>query len=243
MMGMELLAAKEFRNLTDYAIVSLNVDTNNYFPVIRGVITQLTAERMMGGVYVTSTRPARAIMSRLQTEKSRLDDVYFVDCISYAVGGTRGLGKEQVVYVESPTMLESIMLKIIWLLRRIKSEKKFVFFDSINTLAIYNDQKILSEFFHILINKLRTQEVFTTILSVGERAPVEVESMLRLICDDSVDLRRGLARAQAAQQAAARGQAVVQPPRAPPPSPAATPPASPPTTTPTTTPPPRPPPA
>jgi archaellum biogenesis ATPase FlaH len=140
-------------------------------------------------MYVTSTRPARAIINRLRGERIPVDNMYFVDCISYTVGGTAERS-DKIAYIESPTLLETIMLKIFWLLKRTPGDKKFVFFDSINTLSIYNEQKILSEFLHILVNKLRAQDIFTVVLLVGEQTPKEVESMLRLVCDETVDLRR-----------------------------------------------------
>jgi KaiC/GvpD/RAD55 family RecA-like ATPase len=185
----EETAVQRFRVMPDYTIASLHTDTDNYFPIIRSVVGLLAGERGMGGPYVTSTRPARAIMNRLQAEKIILSNMYFVDCISFTVGGG-GSASPQILYVESPTMLESIMLKINWALKRVDTENKFVFIDSINTLSIYNDQDVLFEFLHVLINNLRTQDVFTVVLSVGEQTSKEVESMLRLVCDETIDLRR-----------------------------------------------------
>ena len=118
-----------------------------------------------------------------------MSDLYFIDCISYTVGGG-GVSTSQIVYLESPSMLEGILLKMEWLLRKIRTEKKFVFFDSINTLQIYNEEKILSEFMHVLLNKLRTEDVFTVILSMGEQTEKSLESMLSLACDNTIDVRQ-----------------------------------------------------
>ena len=87
-------------------------------------------------------------------------------------------------------MLEGIMLKMDWLLRKIKTDNKFIFFDSINTLSIYNEERILQEFIHILINKLRSMDIFTIVLSMGEQISKQIESMLMLTCDETIDIRR-----------------------------------------------------
>lgn len=185
----EEVTRERYRDLPDYSIVALYIDTDAYFSAIRTVVDHLGNDREMGGVYVTSTRPARAIMNRLKTDRVRMRELFFVDSISYTVGGGGGQS-HQVVYVESPTMLEGVMLKVDWFLRRIRSEHKFVFFDSLNTMAIYNGENILSEFLHIMLNRLRSLDVFGTVMCVGSQIPEAVDNMLRLVCDETIDVRR-----------------------------------------------------
>jgi KaiC/GvpD/RAD55 family RecA-like ATPase len=92
--------------------------------------------------------------------------------------------------VESPTMLENIMLKVEFLMRSIEG-KKIVLLDSINSLAIHNNTKILSEFLHIMVNNLRAKEAYTVILSVEEQSTEEINNMLGLICDESLMFTEG----------------------------------------------------
>lgn len=179
--------AKKFEGLDDDSIVSLITDTDNYYAVILSTIEYLIKYREMGGVYITSTRPASTIMEQLNSKEIDLSKLYFVDCISYLVGGTGKL--ERTSFVESPTMLESIMLKADWLLKGVKNEKKFIFFDSVNTLSIYSEQKILYEFIHIFTNSLRMKEVFLVLLSVAEHTSKELGSLLRITCDETVEIR------------------------------------------------------
>ena len=189
MMDLQKILIERLQEVPEYSVNAIFADTDAYFTVIRTTIKFLVNEKGMGGVYITSTRPARAIMSRLKADKINLSNVYFIDTISYTVGGG-GIASSQIAYLESPSMLEGIMLKMEWLLRKIKTENKFIFFDSINTLSIYNEEKILQEFMHILINKLRTMDIFTVVLSMGEQIPKQIESMLTLTCDETIDIRR-----------------------------------------------------
>lgn len=175
--------------LPDYSILTLYIDPNQYFPALAKIMSNLVNERGMTGIYITTTRPAKAIQNRLSMKKIDMDKIYFVDCISYSVGANLKVGDE-VLYVESPTQLESVMLKTYWLLKKIDSEHKFVFLDSLNTLGIYNDERMLSEFFHLFINKLRTKEIFGVILSVGEDPPKDTVKMLELVCDESLEMRQ-----------------------------------------------------
>jgi len=180
---------KRIESLPDYSIIYLHIDPNQYFPVLQKMMDNFVNEKDQGGIYITTTRPARAISNRLSMKKIDLMDVFFVDCISYSVGANIKEG-DNILYVESPTQLESVMLKTYWLLKKIETEQKFVFLDSLNTLGIYNDERMLSEFFHTFINKLRTQEVFGVILSVGEDPPKDVIKMLELVCDEAIDMRK-----------------------------------------------------
>ena len=177
------------KQLPDYSILTLYIDPNQYFPALSKIMSNLVDERGMAGIYITTTRPAKAIQNRLALKNIDMGKVYFVDCISYSVGANVKVGDE-VQYVESPTQLESVMLKTYWLLKKIESEHKFVFLDSLNTLGIYNDEKMLSEFLHLFINKLRTKEIFGVILSVGEDPPKDTVKMLELVCDESLEMRQ-----------------------------------------------------
>jgi archaellum biogenesis ATPase FlaH len=181
--------SKRIEPLPDYSIIYLHIDPNQYFPVLQQMMDFFVNEKDMGGIYITTTRPARAISNRLSLKKIDLEDIFFVDCISYSVGANIR-DEDEILYVESPTQLESVMLKTYWLLKKVETEQKFVFLDSLNTLGIYNAERMLSEFFHTFINKLRTQEVFGVILTVGEDPPKEVIKMLELVCDEAMDLRK-----------------------------------------------------
>lgn len=178
---------KEFEGLDDDSIISLITDTDSYYATILSTIEYMINDRKMGGIYITSTRPASAIMEQLGSRDVNIEDLFFVDCISYLVGGTGKL--ERTSFVESPTMMEAIMLKTDWLLKGVKNEKRFIFFDSVNTLSIYNEHKILSEFIHIFTNSLRMKEVFLILLSVVEQTPKELDSLLKITCDETIEIR------------------------------------------------------
>lgn len=178
----------QLEKLPLYNAVALVTDTASYFEAIDNTLQYLLNHRKIGGIYVSSTRPANTLIKRLKDNNFNLDELYIVDCISYMVGGSGDA--EHTTYLESPTMLENIMIKIDGLIRRIKSENKFVLIDSINTLAIYNDEKLLSEFLHILVNNLRVREIFTVIVSVEGQTPPLVENMLELVCDETIRVKR-----------------------------------------------------
>ncbi len=171
--------------LPESAAIALRIRAESYFDAIRGILDNFAHGKGLDAVYVTSTIPAHSIINALQVLEIDLDNIYFVDCISQIMMGVT-TKHENTIYVESPTMLENVMLKVEYLLRKTADRSNVVVLDSINSLAIHNNTKILSEFLHILVNNLRTKEAYTVIFSMEEYESEDIEHMLNLVCDETV---------------------------------------------------------
>jgi KaiC/GvpD/RAD55 family RecA-like ATPase len=102
--------------------------------------------------------------------------------------GSTGEEKERVIYIESPTMLENILLKTESWLKQLGTKNTAVFLDAMNTLAMHNDEKALSEFSYYLVNSLRVRQVMTIVLSIHEQTPEDLEVILKLVCDSGIDV-------------------------------------------------------
>ena len=137
--------------------------------------------KKLGGIYVTTSRPSSHIINELEEAKADLSDLYFVDLVSMTVGGTTG--DPRTLYVESPTMLESILLNISLLERRLKAKRRFVMFDSVNGLSIYSEPKVLREFINVLGNSMRIREIYSMLLTVKEQTDEDLGSALKLLSD------------------------------------------------------------
>ncbi len=164
--------------------MALVIKIDNYLDSMRATLDTFIVEKDISAIYITSTIPSQSIKNVLEILEIDLNRIYFVDCISHIMMGT-AVRAERVHFVESPTMLENIMLKVEYLMRSIEG-KKLVLLDSINSLAIHNNIKILSEFLHIMVNNLRAKEAYTLILSVEEQSSEEISNMLGLVCDESL---------------------------------------------------------
>ena len=137
--------------------------------------------KKLGGIYVTTSRPSSHIIKELEEAGADLSDLFFVDLVSMTVGGTTG--DPRTLYVESPTMLESILLNISLLERRLKAKRRFVMFDSVNGLSIYSEPKVLREFINVLGNSMRIREIYSMLLTVKEQTDEDLGSALKLLSD------------------------------------------------------------
>ncbi len=176
--------ASELAEIPPASAVSLQMSVDNYLDVIRGVLDLFANKKEMDTIYVTATISSDAIKRVLEALDIDSSRIYFVDCISHIMMGGSGVqNDERTTLVESPTMLENLMLKVEYLIRLSQAKEKLVVIDSINSLAIHNNNWILSEFLHILVSGLRSKEAYTVILSVEEHSTPEINNMVNLVCD------------------------------------------------------------
>ena len=178
---------KQLEKLPDSTILYLNSDTKNYYRAMLATVDFLVNKLKYGGVYISSTRPVSDIRIQMEASGIPTGDIHFVDSVIYLIGGESR--EERTAYVESPSMLETIMLKLDWQLKQVSTPEKFVFFDSMNGLAVYNEEKLLMEFIHVFSNNMRMQDIYTVLISVREQTPANVDSLLRLNCDDIIEVR------------------------------------------------------
>jgi len=179
--------SEKLRALPEAAAVTLRMKAEYYFDVIRAILDVFATKKSLDSIYVTSTIPSTSIINALDVLEIPLDHIWFVDCISQIMMSA-GQKHNHAIYVESPTMLENIMLKVEYLIRRTADRKNLVIIDSINSLSIHNNTKILSEFLHILVNNLRAKEAYTIIFSMEEYETEDIRNMLNLVSDETLQV-------------------------------------------------------
>jgi KaiC/GvpD/RAD55 family RecA-like ATPase len=179
--------AEKLRALPDSSAIAMRLKSDQYFDAIQGMIDRFAMKKELEVVYVTSTIPSQSIINALEVLEIPMEHIWFVDCISQIMM-SQAKRHPHAIIVESPTMLENIMLKVEFLLRRHPDRNALVVLDSINSLAIHNNTKILSEFLHILVNNLRSRGAYTVIFSMREYETDEIRNMLVLVSDETIEL-------------------------------------------------------
>ena len=141
----------------------------------------------MGGVYICATRGAVEIIEAFETIGIDVSIIQFIDLVSSGILGGTDVQYSNITFIDSPIMLESVLLRTLYRLRIANTERNFVLIDSVNSLAIYNEEKMLAEYLHTFINTFRQREVLTVILNVPDQVPPSVLSNLDLYCTDLID--------------------------------------------------------
>ena len=186
--------AEKLRSLQGGAAVAIRLDpreyADQYFAVMSAALRDVGSETNAHTIYVSVTNPAAFVWSLAQALDIPADRISFVDAISHIMMNYRD-PLDNASYIESPRMLEDIMLRIEYLLLRHPSPRSIVVIDSVNSLSIHNPPDLLSEFFHILLTNLKSRQVLAVVLAVTEDGNSELDQMLSLVVDESIEAPRG----------------------------------------------------
>ena len=138
----------------------------NYQDLIQALFKRIKSNQDEIWVYVTVTKPFQNISNQLPFI-TEIKNLRFIDCISRAAGISKIT--KNVIFIESPTMLEKIGLEIMNIFKEVDSKtKKYLVIDSLTNLIIYNDPEIVTEFFYHIINRTRANNINVISLAIEE---------------------------------------------------------------------------
>jgi len=176
--------------LTEVALnsaVQVRCGNSNAFMVTASTMVPLMQMFEMGGVYISGSRSAIEMIEAFETIGIDVSHIQFIDLVSSGVLGGTDVDRPNIHFVDSPIMLESILLRTLYLLRTTANERNFIILDSVNSLAIYNEDRMLAEYLHTFINTFRQREVLSVIINVPDQTSPLVLSNLDLYCTDLID--------------------------------------------------------
>ncbi len=179
--------AEQLTSVTLNSSVQVRCGNSNAFMVTASTIVPLMQMFEMSGVYICASRSAAEIIEAFETIGIDVSHIHFLDLVSSGILGGTDSAHPNVSFIDSPIMLESILLRSLYALRISAHDRNFVILDSVNALAIYNEEKMLAEYLHSFINVFRKREVLTVILNVPDQVPPSVLANLDLYCTDLID--------------------------------------------------------
>ena len=179
--------AEQLTEVSLNSSIQVRCGNSNAFMVTASTIVPLLQMFEMGGVYISASRGASEIIQAFETIGIDVSNIHFIDLVSSGILGGTNVQYNNVSFVDSPIMLESILLRTLYWLRTAPNLRNFVFIDSVNSLAIYNEEKMLAEYLHTFINTFRQREVLSVILNIPDQVPPSVLSNMDLYCTDLVD--------------------------------------------------------
>jgi archaellum biogenesis ATPase FlaH len=179
--------AEQLSEVALNSAIQVRCGNSNAFMVTASTMVPLMQMFEMGGVYISGSRSAMEMIEAFETIGIDVSHIQFIDLVSSGVLGGTDVDRTNIHFVDSPIMLESVLLRTLYLLRTTTLERNFVILDSVNSLAIYNEDRMLAEYLHTFINTFRQREVLSVILNVPDQTPPLVLSNLDLYCTDLID--------------------------------------------------------
>ena len=189
-MNMFELDQRIAEQLTQVALsssIQVRMSAANSFAVTASTMVPLMQLFERGGVNISASRGAVEIIQAFESIGVDVSNIHFLDLVSSGVLGGTDVPYSNITFIDSPIMLESILLRTLYTLRTVTNQRNFVFLDSVNALAIYNDDRMLAEYLHTFINTFRQREVLSVILNVPDQTPPLVLANLDTYCTDLVD--------------------------------------------------------
>ena len=179
--------AEQLTEVSLNSSIQVRCGNSNSFMVTASTMIPLMQMFVMGGVYICATRGAVEIIEAFEAIGVDVSNIQFVDLVSSGILGGTEVPYTNITFVDSPIMLESVLLKTLYILRIANTERNFVLIDSVNALSIYNEERMLAEYLHTFINTFRQREVLSVILNIPDQVPPSVLSNLDLYCTDLID--------------------------------------------------------
>jgi hypothetical protein len=161
---------------------------DNYVAALQATLREASLGSDTHTIFVSVTNPASLVNNLAQALDISQTDLSYIDAISHIMMNYRD-PLPNASYIESPRMLEDIMLRIEFLLRKHPKPRSVVVIDSVNTLAIHNPPDLLSEFFHILLSNLKTRQVLSILLTTSDENSPTIDQILSLVVDETVEVR------------------------------------------------------
>ena len=176
---------KGVRSLENY-IVFVTVNAKNYQKSNLEILKLLVSEQKTPGVYVTLNKPFE-VMQRL-FEQNKIDPrlVVFIDGITKVPENKRRV--KNCLFIGSPERLSDISVAMDQAVNALPTKKRFIFFDSINTLQVFNKPGTVARFVYFLASKIREWKIKGVIISIKKGSDESLINELTQFCDSTIDL-------------------------------------------------------
>jgi hypothetical protein len=92
-------------------------------------------------------------------------------------------GAEDCLFVSSPESLTELSIAINESVKNKGSKNRFIFFDSLSTLLLYNQAGTVTKFAHFLLGKMKTDCVETIVISLEKEMDEKMINQLSVFVD------------------------------------------------------------
>jgi archaellum biogenesis ATPase FlaH len=164
--------------------VGIQVPENRHGDLQEAIFDSMCRNTHTTWTYVTVSKTFD-YLSKTFKEGTKQTNIKFIDCISRAAGISDIASN--CIYVESPVMLEKMILEILNNFKGMKRDlDKYIVIDSLSALIIYNDPEIIREFMTLVMNRSRSENIHVVSILVEE----EMDSSKLIQLNDKIIVLR-----------------------------------------------------
>ena len=122
-------------------------------------------------------------------KENNIDDrlVIFIDGITIVNENKKRV--KNCLFIGSPEKLSDISVAMDQAVKALPTKEKFIFFDSINTLQVFNKPGTVARFVYFLASKIREWKIKGIIISIEKSSDESLINELTQFCDAKIELR------------------------------------------------------
>lgn len=153
----------------------------DYHETSVAILDYLTKKLRLSGIYVSLGSSCREVSKFLEENKVNPKKLVFVDCA--CEGRTK---VDNCMPLKGNRSLTELSLTISEACK--DSANKFVFFDSMTNVLMYNSIETTERFMHFLINKIKSLGILFIIVSADEEKSNKLLPTMSQFCDNCVKI-------------------------------------------------------
>ena len=164
-------------------VVLAMIDPIRYQDAVVGLLRYFTS-KVSRGIYVSLNKPYAVLAKSFEKSGISANSLFFVDGITNV---SEVQEDSDHACLGSSVDLSSLCIATSKAVSRFP-EDKFLVLDSLSTLLIYNESKVVAKFAHLFTEKMRRWGTSGILLTVDMNAERDVVSQLAPFCDKVVKL-------------------------------------------------------
>ena len=150
------------------------------------ILKKLVNEQKIPGIYITVNKPYLDLIHIFSKNDIKFDHIFIIDAITKATGSEPPDAKN-CIFLDGPTNLTDLTIALRQAVDLMKDKNKFIFFDALSTLLIYNPEKTVVKFAHFLTGRIREWDAQGILISIDKDMNETLKSQLIQFCDKKVD--------------------------------------------------------
>jgi len=181
-LGIEM--EKSFEELPDKFVVLLETSTAQYDLIIANLVKNFQ-KKGFTGIFVTLNKSGEDLVGMLQKSGIDRKGLFIIDAISKKIA--KPVQGQNISYVDSPQNLIEIEAVITDYAEGLPQGKGFLIIDSLSTLLVYNAEKTVEKFVHLLGEKMRAMGM-KSIFTIRSNTKPETMDVLTQFCDKVINM-------------------------------------------------------
>ena len=143
-------------------IVMVESPTDTYFEINLSII-KLLMNKGFQGIYISFQRPFKNVSSIFKTKGININELLFIDTAT-AFSGEQQHDDMHCINVSQALDIDELVKAIYTSMPKLNSQKKFIFIDSLTTIALYKPFSEIMRFSEFLMGTVRKVDVGNIIL-------------------------------------------------------------------------------